>query len=419
MSDENNKMDPIEQFFSRKVWDYDISYNESDWLDLEERLDIADRRQSSRIRRRWIAAAVVLLFAALGYFTYQNYLAIDRFNERLSSNTPTELQEEHASPGMRGYESGNQPNTTPSLVRPGRDRSVENSSENPIPTPSPSASKTLALGAAKNNASNASAGITKEEMGLYVNEVNCPECTLSPPVSDRAIPLSLTAADIAPSHTIASRSEESKDIPPIEAIGRSPLSVGVVVSPDLSTVGSGDNFSSPGYRIGVHAEYRLSPSLSITAGIMQSKVQYFANGDDYHPPSGYWTYGVVPDNLEGQCLMFDIPLNIKYRLGEPSTSKFFVSAGISSYIMLDEEYHFYYDRQYEGLVDSWSDKTGTRHWLSNANLSLGYEFELNRAWSLKAEPYIKLPLKKVGWGNVNLLSVGTFVSLNYKFGSTL
>jgi hypothetical protein len=82
--------------------------------------------------------------------------------------------------------------------------------------------------------------------------------------------------------------------------------------------------------------------------------------------------------------------------------------------MLNEEYRFDYGYGNSSKrAQKWSARTGTRHLMSNASLSLGYEFDIRRKWSLRAEPYLKVPLQKVGWGNVRLYSTGITFSLNY------
>jgi len=85
MADSNKDQDPIEDFFERNAWDYDIPFREADWLRLEKKLDIQDRQRAARRRRRWIAAAAVILLGLMGYFTYQNYSQINEINEMLQA----------------------------------------------------------------------------------------------------------------------------------------------------------------------------------------------------------------------------------------------------------------------------------------------------------------------------------------------
>ncbi len=63
--DSRNNKDPIERLFQQKAEEYDISYQEKDWLKLEKRLDERDQMIASRRLRWFIAAAVLLLFSLL------------------------------------------------------------------------------------------------------------------------------------------------------------------------------------------------------------------------------------------------------------------------------------------------------------------------------------------------------------------
>ncbi|MEX2601523.1 MAG: hypothetical protein WD355_07750, partial [Balneolaceae bacterium] len=111
--------------------------------------------------------------------------------------------------------------------------------------------------------------------------------------------------------------------------------------------------------------------------------------------------------------LLDIPLTAKVDLIQSRQSRFYATAGLSTYIMLNEEYRFRYEDGMTG-PDSWQDRTGTGHWMSNAGFSIGYEYDLMPDWSIRVEPFIKVPLSEVGWGQVKLYSMGSFVSLNYR-----
>ncbi|MEX2603442.1 MAG: hypothetical protein WD361_04530, partial [Gracilimonas sp.] len=79
-----------------------------------------------------------------------------------------------------------------------------------------------------------------------------------------------------------------------------------------------------------------------------------------------------------------------------------------------EDYRFEYDYSKPGQTESLSENSGKAHLLSNAGFSVGYELDIHQSWNLRVEPFIKIPLQEVGWGNVKLYSVGSFISINYK-----
>src|SRR5690606_26111444 len=123
------------------------------------------------------------------------------------------------------------------------------------------------------------------------------------------------------------------------------ITAGVILSPDLSTAGALKEFDSPGYRLGLVVEYRLARSLSISSGLIHSGVRYATRSAG----RGFGRYSGVtpPDETFAECLILDIPLALKYNFVNFSGSRFFLSTGLSSYIMLDERYRFHYGNNNE------------------------------------------------------------------------
>lgn len=196
------------------------------------------------------------------------------------------------------------------------------------------------------------------------------------------------------------------------------LSIRAVAAPDLSTMGL-KNFSRPGTTVGLLLEYRLSARWSIQAGVMQSTKLYRALPDEYSAPEGAWGGPVKPLNIDGRCNLLDIPLNLRYdfrirpQRNEQLESRWFVSGGVTSYIMERENYVYNYPAHtYRQITDS-SVNTGT-YGLSHINLSVGYERALSRRLSWQVEPFIKMPLRRVGYFSTDLFSTGVFLSIRYK-----
>lgn len=201
------------------------------------------------------------------------------------------------------------------------------------------------------------------------------------------------------------------------------LSIRFVVSPDLSAVGL-KNFTRPGTNVGLLLEYRLATRWSVQAGVMQSTKVYKAATSDYALPDYVTNWMVQPYGVDGTCNMIDIPLNIRYdialrpRQNGQAPSRWFVSGGVTSYIMKQENYVYQYADPTSPHIypknRGWSGKTGA-YGFSELNLSAGYERAISRRFSWQVEPYLKVPLKGVGYYKINLLSTGAFFSLRYKF----
>jgi len=196
------------------------------------------------------------------------------------------------------------------------------------------------------------------------------------------------------------------------------LSVRALIAPDLSTIGL-TNFSRPGTNGGLMLEYQYH-RWRIQAGILRSIKVYQANESMYESKAtSQWD--VAPSSIDGRCNMLDIPINLRYdlalipRRNPLPPSRWFVSGGTTTYYMLREDYTYNYDNPADPKIKyrDWTTETG-RYGFSQLNVSAGYERALTPRLFWQVEPFLKVPLRGVGFYKVNLLSTGAFFSLRYK-----
>lgn len=427
MADVEKNNDPLERFFKNHSSDYDIDYNEQDWQKLEKKLDLADEKYAYQQRIRWMAAAAVLLFCFLAYFTYQNYSSIKQISDQLAGETIPEM-EQNTGDGLPGQTDAQpEEKSTVGEMATSDDSDQGNNSGNLNSTTSKQLQNKSAGEIAETKYSGQTNQKTTEFSGAvnptevqYISTISCRECTSVSSEIEKESDDYVAAFSSSYERNIAGEQDEFKnrslqnDNVKTGYRTSSPVALGFVFGPDLSTVGSISNFENPGYKIGLRVELNLGSRLALTTGFVHANVRYTAQGREYKPPGGYWTNGVVARETFAECALIDIPISLKFDFLQFDRSRLFATAGLSSYIMLNEDYRFRYDSDNPNLTREWSDRTGTRHWFSNASFSLGYEFDLLPNWSIQAEPFVRLPLKEVGWGNVKLYSVGSFISFNYK-----
>ena len=412
MPEDKDHKDFIEKLFQLKADEFDIPYREEDWLKLEKKLEIRDLQLAHRKKTAWLAAASLLIISMLGYFTLDNYQRINELSQQLDESPATipeiiQTPELPASdqPGDTGSEEGNgHANVDEVLTWLGTIDDVERKPE--------SGEQHLE-------------GIDYHHQKIEIDRKVVDAALFSMRHPQALIPhkpggIAQLSDGKQPGREIGFQIpvEEKNgwlairdEHPEMETVQPSRFAAGIVYSPDLSTAGSISNFHDPGYKIGVTAEYRLSSRISLVSGIVFSDVRYAAEGSQYNPP-GYWNQGTVPDQTAAICQILDIPISIKINFNEYGRSRFFATAGFSSYIMLNEDYRFSYDEANENLIQNLNIRNGSRHILNNAGFSIGYEIDLHKNWSLRAEPYIKIPISEVGWGNVELYSIGSFISVN-------
>lgn len=191
------------------------------------------------------------------------------------------------------------------------------------------------------------------------------------------------------------------------------LNIGMSVSPDWSSVRF-QNINQTGYKLGLDIDYQFSKRIGISTGIIFSRLLYNTNKDEYTVPKGFWTYQIRPEKVWGVCDALEIPINLRYNLFNGDRQRVFISTGVSSYMLLSEDYSFEYAANMPStLVKGWSGRTKSMYYFGIANFSLGYAGRLSPRSFWQVEPFVKLPLGSIGWGKVDLSSTGVFFSWKY------
>ena len=183
----------------------------------------------------------------------------------------------------------------------------------------------------------------------------------------------------------------------------------LTLAPDVSALKIED-IQGLGNSVGLNLEYFFHSKISMNAGALYVFKTYQAG-------AGYSTgYVPAPSHIIGDCWVLDLPLNIRYYAFNQRLSRWYMTAGLSSYLMLKEKYQLdYKSYNYGGKTynDLLEVKNKNKHYLNIVNLGIGYERVLGNKVSLQVEPYLKLPLNGIGEGNIILKSAGAFVGLKY------
>jgi hypothetical protein len=189
-------------------------------------------------------------------------------------------------------------------------------------------------------------------------------------------------------------------------------SIRLGVSPDLSGVNL-KTFAQPGPAASLLIEYNLTRRLIIQAGVARSLKIYTAPAGEYQWPSN-WYQKQRPISIDGTCKVLEVPLNLRYDLIRHDKARWFAGAGVSSYKMQNEIYTYNYKYSNDPNIRwwKWEGQTGW-YFLSHLNASIGYERRISGRLSLLAEPYVRVPLRRVGFGKVNLFSTGVWLSARY------
>jgi len=186
--------------------------------------------------------------------------------------------------------------------------------------------------------------------------------------------------------------------------------VTVSAGPDFSAVGGNAGELRMAYGAGIG--YQISKKFSVRTGFYAARKVYSADPEDYHPPTNFWSYYPNLENIDANCKVHEIPVTVDYKISSNKKESWFVSAGLSSLLMKEETYEYYFKPNYSPnyITHSRTIHNQNKHYFSVLNLSGGYTRVLNKNISLQAEPYLKIALDGVGYGKVKLNSGGVLFS---------
>jgi hypothetical protein len=194
------------------------------------------------------------------------------------------------------------------------------------------------------------------------------------------------------------------------------LYFGLTAGPDFSNV-KFQAINKTGYNLGLLAGYRFNRKISVESGIFWGRKKYYSDGKHFSMSK---VGSSMPSSMkimtvDGQLTVLEIPLKLKYDFVHKKRSNMFISAGISSNICLKERNN--YLTEINGLqeyhIGLYKDILYCP--ISLISISAGYEHGLGKSRTLRLEPYIKIPLKKVGMGSMPVFSTGINVGISSLF----
>ncbi|HLX90319.1 MAG TPA: hypothetical protein VKR32_01470 [Puia sp.] len=197
------------------------------------------------------------------------------------------------------------------------------------------------------------------------------------------------------------------------------LQFGILFAPDFSEVKHIYQNNRLGNDLGVALSYQLLSRLSINSGIVFSKKYYQANEQGFHAPPGTVNGNLDIKFVDGSANVIDVPLNIRFNYFSEQSTTFFINGGFSSYFITKQDLHLYCESnsnnnlRYAVWQPPRIQPENNSYLFSVVNLSTGFETSLGENFSFQFEPYVKLPIRGIGLGKVDLNSYGINFSLKY------
>ncbi|GAB3287396.1 porin family protein [Hymenobacter tenuis] len=461
MSDEE-----LDQLFRRGADAYPDKVSLSGWLRLSEQLDEAAQQQ--RLRRQVLRRVAGLFALEMGlvallfiFWQFPSRLPL-RPSAPLSGQVATQPNRPTSSPDStlpgngttRGTSSSSGPNpsvlsapTAPfATTLPSQQTTTAATTSRPQRAPA-----SLSVAVATPITSGVTRALSKSIPGVAVRPIVRASTAAELPTADHQQPAAASAVSLSESSTTTApeafgqpveQAAASTPIHPTDSLARTfapdsvaqasistadsvvavapvrselpsyRLLVGVVGGPELTAVLPG-----PGARLGgtfgLTAEYRLSSRWRIRTGVLRSVKRYAARGSDYNPPPTYWTWRIPIEQVDANCRIVEIPLDVRYEVISRPTYSLYASAGLTSLLMRNERYSYHYDINGQYVNRTWSLSKGSNAALRVVNLSAGLEHTLSGRWTMQTEPFLKLPLSGVGFGKIRLNSAGVLLGVKY------
>ena len=185
------------------------------------------------------------------------------------------------------------------------------------------------------------------------------------------------------------------------------LALSLLVAPAYNGVDNLNNGSFGG-DIGVLVSWNLTPKWQVSTGAVYAKKLYETGLDNYNTDVNY-----AAQTVNADCRVLDIPLNIQYTLLRSGKTTVHLGTGISSYLMLKEDYYFEDTSSYAQNSQEVHLTNENQHWLSVLNFQMSVQQQISSRVSINLQPFVKIPTQDIGYAKVRLQSFGMALSASW------
>lgn len=400
----NRNFEDIDKLFREGLHPVEdhLTFQEGDWLKLKERLDRNKKRKRGVfwLSRMGGVAALILLFFAIRMFLPEGHQQI---------NQQAELQQK----GQKVKEEQNQSVASPEVKK--TDGKMEPVSKTLLAQNKPVEEQSLQ----KQSAVTFTEKNTRDDDTARVENLSVPKAMTGQTVNQEEHHPSQPDVVKSPEKELSSDeeslfapNERPNDLPEPEQQLRK-LALSVLAAPDYNGVNNLNN-ASIGSDFGLMVTFEIAKNWSFSTGGIYAKKLYETGFTNYNPTKNIWDE-YYPKSVNADCRVLDIPLNISYKFFNRKNTTISVGSGISSYIMLREDYRFTYDENDGNNPLAYHVVNENQHWLSVLNFQVNFQQRLSSRLSIGLQPYMKIPLSNIGFAGVKLQSLGMAANLSWNF----
>lgn len=190
-----------------------------------------------------------------------------------------------------------------------------------------------------------------------------------------------------------------------------PMSLALTLGPEFNSAGAAIG-GKTGFNAGLSFSMGVAKKIKLETGLKYSMKDYATNGYAYRWNNPAMSHIVA--NIDAACAVLEIPVRASYTVFEDFQRSVDLNLGLSSYLMLRENYTFRYTPEAQ-LADRVLEKiNANQHFLSVIDVSATYFIRLkSEKFKIGVEPFLKIPLTGIGEGSVNLKSSGISLKVRY------
>ncbi len=213
---------------------------------------------------------------------------------------------------------------------------------------------------------------------------------------------------------VVSSVEKKKPPSQVKPLKENGFYAGIVTGPDFSKVKSG-SFTDPGFSTGILAGYKINKKFFIETGFLSDTKYYFSEGNMFNKAGASMPDEMIVNNLESRSKILEIPLKLGYRFYKTKKTNLFLTGGISTYIMTNERNNYNVSmngnpEKMEGIYKKTNFKMP-----AVLSMSVGWEHHLSGFFTIRIEPYLKIPLQGIGVGKLPVTSTGVQIGITRQF----
>lgn len=422
-----NKDKELDNFFKKGLEDPvdQTQYQEKDWDALQQMLDTDKKRRGVVYWLPVLSTVAALLLLFLGWWAFQSN-NIQHSDKRLHSQTLVKNGVNHKE-SSKGTNAVTIPRNTDSKTADNQTIDNNKTTDNKQTTPPVAGYADIHNGGKINTNGKAYFTVRSNGSSHSITDEG-KKAMLNAPFSETLVAVSAKSI-VVPGSIIAQpihsfdiqktgynpkdNSKNNKDIIKQPTAFRPQYALSILAAPDINGVGSFQQ-SRVGTNVGLLFSAGLLKKLTISTGVLYSAKPYTIAFQNYHTQ---YQFQENPVNVSANCRMLDIPLNMDYQLYTKRQNKISIGTGLSSYIMLNERYKFNYADSYVTGPSNYNVPNSGKYFFGVLNLNATYQRQLNSKVGISFQPYLKLPLTNLGYGQVRLQTTGVAVGLTWNLNS--